>query len=247
MTTATLFVAVGLGAVHIFGDRIAAVLSDSHHRWLSVGGGTTVAFIFLYLLPELDYFRRILEEHPATGQIDRLLYLSMLGGVIVYYGLEHLGYRFRQPMLDDDSDGSKNGSTIGHDYVFWLHMGWYGLYNAIIGALLLYGEQETVHGLVLYGMAIAIHFSTVDASMRRHHRQVYHGTGRWVLAATVVAGWALGYLLPLTTVAIAGAMAFVAGGLLINAVKDELPSSRRARFIPFLGGVIIFGTLLVVV
>ncbi len=243
MTIATLLVAAGLGAVHIFGDRIASALSDSHDRWLSVGGGTTVAFIFLYLLPELDYFRRILEEHPATQQIDRLLYLSMLGGVIVYYGLEHLGYRVRRPMSDDDTDDS----PIGHDYVFWLHMGWYALYNVIIGALLLYGEQETVHGLVLYGVAIAIHFSTVDASMRRHHRHVYHTTGRWVLAMTVVAGWGLGFVLPLSTAAIAGAMAFVAGGLLINAVKDELPSSRRARFFPFVGGVLLFGTLLVAI
>ena len=243
MTTATLLIAVGLGMVHILGDRFASAMSDSHHRWLSVGGGFTVAFVVLYLLPELDYFRRLLEDHPATQQVDDVLYLAVLAGVLVYYGLEHLGYRVRR----HGSDGGDGDLGVGHDYVFWLHMGWYAVYNVIIGALLLYGEQETVHGLVLYGVAMAIHFSTVDASMRRHHRHVYHRTGRWILAAAVVTGWGLGKVAPVTTAMLAFVMAFVIGGLFINAVKDELPSSQRAKFFPFAAGVVLFTLLLVAI
>lgn len=242
MTVATLLIALVLAAVHVFGDRIADRLADSHHRWLSVGAGVTVAFIFLYLLPELDYFRRILEDHPATAVVDELLYLAALVGVTIYYGLEHLAHRVRSRHLDDPADDS----PFGHDYVFWMHMGWYAVYNVIIGALLMHGEQETIHGLALYAVAMAMHFATVDAALRRHHLHVYHTTGRWVLAAAMLAGWAAGSLIAVSPAAIALMVAFVAGGLLINAIKDELPRSERAHFLPFLGGVVGFSVILIV-
>ena len=242
MTLAALLVALVLSAVHVWGAQIASVLSDSHQWWLSVGAGVTVAFVFLYLLPELEYYRQLLAEHPAMGVGDQAMYLIALVGVTIYYGLEHLAQRARHHGSDDGGDTSR----FGHDYVFWLHMGWYAVYNIIIGLLLLYGEQETIQGLLLYGVAIAVHFATIDAAMRRHHRHVYRMTGRWILAVAVIAGWVLGAFVAVTTAMIALVMAFVAGGLLINAIKDELPSSERARFVPFLVGVVGFSTVLVV-
>lgn len=241
MLIATFVVAAALAVVHIAGVRLFGLSVDHRHRWLSVGAGTTVAFAFLYLIPELDYFRRILTEHPTFGVVDELLYLVVLAGVTIYYGLEHLAYRVRQHHREKLDE-----SRFGHDYVFWVHMGWYALYNVIIGALLLHGHQETVRGLVLYGVAMAIHFFTVDAAMRRHHRHVYKRTGRWILAAAVIAGWAIGAVVSIGPVVVASVTAFLIGGLLINAIKDELPPSRRAAFFPFLVGAGLSSAILIV-
>ena len=242
MIVATVAVAALLGMVHIFGGQIASTLADTHHRWLSLGAGITVAFVFIYLLPELHYFQEILAESTTLVVVEEMIYVVAVGGVTLYYGLEHLAHRVRQPYRDEGPDQS----FFGHDYVFWLHMGWYAIYNVIIGVLLSHGEQETVHGLSLYALAMAVHFFTIDAAMRRHHEHVYRQTGRWLLAAAVLVGWALGAAVPVGVVLIALAMGFLSGGLLINAIKDELPSSGRAQFLPFAGGVLIFSALVLI-
>ena len=239
MTIVALVVTVILAMVHIFGAHIASMMADTHHRWLSVGAGVTVAFVFLFLLPELAHFQQILAETTQGRWYEEVIYVTAIGGVTVYYGLEHLAYRVRKPHREEP----EQQTPFGHDYVFWLHMGWYAFYNVIVGTLLLYGDQESIEGLILYAVAMAVHFLTIDTAMRRHHEQVYRQTGRWILAAAVVIGWALGSVAPLGLGLIAAAMGFLSGGLLINAIKDELPSSGRAKFVPFIGGVLVFSIL----
>ncbi len=243
MVIATFAVAVVLGLVHVFGGRVASMMADTHHRWLSVGAGITVAFLFLYLLPELEQFHRHLRDHPVAGEVDEVIYIAAVVGVTLYYGLEHLAYRVRRRHREE----TERDDAFGHDWVFWLHMGWYAVYNVIIGTLLLHGEQATIRGLLLYAVAMAVHFLTIDTTMRRHHEHVYRQTGRWVLAAAVLAGWALGAAVPVGVELVALAVGFLSGGLLINAVKDELPSSGRAKFLPFVGGVLFFSALAVVI
>lgn len=244
MTVATFGVASVLAFVHVFGGRLAgAVEAESHSRGVSVGAGVTVAFVFLYLMPELDYFRRLLEAEFSAALVDEALYLAALVGVTIYYGLEHLAHEVRpDPAVQADEE-----SSFGHDYVFWTHVGWYAVYNVIIGAFLTHGEQETVQGLVIYGAAMGVHFLAVDATMRRHHRHVYRASGRWLLAAAVLVGWLVGAVVPVGAEVLAVVMAFLIGGLLINAIKDEVPPSEQARFGPFLAGVVGFSLLLVVV
>lgn len=242
MIVLTLLIALCLGLVHVFGGRLSALASSgTERRWLSVCGGITVAFVFLYLLPELEYFRSHVAEHPTLGAFDEFLYLTVLIGVALYYGLEHLAYRARSHYHEVHPEES----DPGHDYVFWLHMGWYAVYNIIIAVLLSHGEQETMRGLAVYGLVMAVHFVSVDAVMRRHHRHVYRKTGRWILAGAVVTGWGLGAFTSPSTTVVAIIIAFLAGGLLINAIKDELPSSEWAHFVSFLIGVAVFATIVI--
>lgn len=242
MTVLTLLIALCLGLVHVFGGRLSALASASaERRWLSVCGGITVAFVFLYLLPELEHFRSHIADHPTLGAFDEVLYLTVLAGVSLFYGLEHLAYEARSHYHDVHPEEAE----FGHDYVFWLHIGWFAIYNVIIAALLSHGEQQTVRGLAVYGVVMAVHFVGVDAVMRRHHRHVYRTTGRWILAGAVLAGWALGTFATLSTTVVAIILAFLAGGLLINSIKDELPSSEWAHFVSFLTGVILFAAILI--
>ncbi len=227
MTAIAFFIAIGLGLVHVFGAYLSFLGTEPRSRWLSAGAGATVAFLFMYLLPELSDFRELLAGHDTLGLIDELTHLLALAGVAVFYALEHFAFYAREASDDTESD-------VSHDYVFWIHIGWYALYNIIIGLLLLYGDQQTGQGLALYGVAMAIHFFIVDASMRHHHQHVYHATGRWILGAAVVAGWMIGALIPLSLEFIAASTAFLIGGMLITAVKDELPARRETRLAPFL-------------
>ena len=63
------------------------------------------------------------------------------------------------------------------------------------------------------------------------------GSGRWLLAAAVLAGFALGAITTVSDAAIAALTAFLGGGVILNVLKDEVPSERQSRFWAFaLGG-----------
>ena len=38
--------------------------------------------------------------------------------------------------------------------------------------------------------------------------------------------------------------AFIAGAIILNVLKEELPEERQSRFIPFILGVVLYGALL---
>lgn len=243
MIALTLAIAVLLGLVHIFGGQLPFLKVDPRSRSLSAAGGITVAFIFLYLLPELNEFRQVLVDRHELGAFDELIYLVALAGVALFYFLEHFAYQHRSSPADIDADEP----PFGHDYVFWVHMAWYALYNVIIGILLSYGRQEAMLGLVAYGVAMSVHFAVIDAAMRIHHRHVYSKTGRWILALAVILGWALGTAFDFPTTVVALFTGFLAGAMLINSVKDELPSGKQTRFGPFILGAAVCAAILLLI
>jgi zinc transporter ZupT len=241
MIAASFAIAVILSLVHILGGRFSFLEIDPRSRWLSAAGGVTIAFLLLHLIPELNSLGQELSGHDRLGSLEQMIYVVALVGVTIFYGLEHLAFVARPSTRESDLDSP----PFGHDYVFWVHMGWFALYNMIIGILLTHGQQEEGRGLVAYGIAMGFHFAVVDAAMRSHHRHVYRRTGRWLLAPAVIAGWAVGTFVPLSTVVVALITAFLAGAMLITSVKDEIPSAKQARFVPFASGAVIAAAVLV--
>ncbi|MGP9852605.1 hypothetical protein ACT3T7_14500 [Halomonas sp. 111] len=84
-----------------------------------------------------------------------------------------------------------------------------------------------------------------DHGLVRHHRDVYLSKGRWVLATAVVVGWLLGLTVDVSEPIVSLLYAFVAGGIVLNVLKEELPEDRHSRFWPFALGALISTVLLV--
>jgi len=59
--------------------------------------------------------------------------------------------------------------------------------------------------------------------LREHHKDAYTRLGRWLLAGAVVAGWLLSQLAELPESALVAVLAFLAGGVVLNVLKEELP------------------------
>jgi zinc transporter ZupT len=70
---------------------------------------------------------------------------------------------------------------------------------------------------------------------------------RWILAGAVLGGWALGVAVELPEEAIAVLFAFLAGGIVLNVLKEELPEERESRFLPFLLGSAGYAALLLAI
>ena len=128
--------------------------------------------------------------------------------------------------------------------VFWVHIASFAIYNALIGYLLMHREKPDIKNLLLYSFAMALHFVVNDFGLRENHKHLYDRIGRWILAFSVIVGWVIGSGTQIGEMAIAVLFAFLAGGIVLNVLKEELPEERESRFWAFALGAAIYSTLL---
>ena len=93
---------------------------------------------------------------------------------------------------------------------------------------------------------MALHFGVDEHGLREHHKGMYTRIGRWVLAGAVLLRWVIGFLTEIPEVAIAVLVAFLAGGVVLNVLKKELPEERESRFWAFALGATLYAALLLV-
>ena len=161
-------------------------------------------------------------------------------GLAVFYGLERGAIVSRR---------GHQGSTGPTDSTFFaVHLGAFAVYSALIGYLLV-AEAEQTNGwdLALFTGALAVHFIVNDQSLRAHHQHQYHDVGRWVLAAALIGGWAVGSVTTVSDGVVAALLALLGGAIVLNVLKEELPAERDSRFWAFALGAGIYSGLLLVV
>lgn len=229
-----------LAAVHLFASGLGGFRDRPRSIWLSIAGGVSVAYVFLHVLPELQSGQRALEEAigETLGFLHDHIYALALSSLVLYYGLDKLALSSRRRQR---SSGGADATSAG---VFWLHIGSFTLYNALIGYLLVHREESDAAGLVLFVVAMALHFFVTDHALREHHKQAYLHRGRYIVTAAIVLGWIVGSTTEISEAAVSTLFAFLAGGVILNVLKEELPEERESRFWAFLLGVLGYGLLL---
>jgi hypothetical protein len=157
------------------------------------------------LLPDLAEEQETIREAAGEGFsfLEYHVYLVALIGLAVFYGLEQSAKTSRRRSAGDE-DSTEAG-------VFWLHTATFTVYNALIGYLLLPVEEPGVWSLILFAFAMGVHFVVNDNGLRKNHKGAYDRIGRWVLAAGILVGWAVGLLFEVSEAAIAVLFGFLAG------------------------------------
>ncbi|WP_165383946.1 hypothetical protein [Natrinema altunense] len=229
--------AVALALVHLVAGRLGVSGRIPRSRWLSLAGGVSVAYVFVHLLPEVGAAAATLAERGTpTAFAEQYGYLIALLGFVTFYGLDRHAHRASAaPGRDDDRIGSG---------AFWLHISSFAAYNAIVGYLL---WDRELGSPALFTVAMGLHFLVTDDGLRAHHGTAYHRHGRWVLSAAVIAGFGSGYVLEDTELLIAVFVPFLSGGIILNVIKEELPSDRESRFWAFAVGAAGYAALLLLV
>jgi hypothetical protein len=236
-------IAAGFALVHLVGAQLRFLRVTPRSIWLSIAGGVSVAYVFVHLLPELaDQQRAVSLNMEGVGglaaSIESHVYLVALAGLAAFYGLEHLARRTAQGECEA---GREPRPPSG---VFWIHLVSFAFYNLVIGYLLVHREEPGLSGLAAYAVAMGLHFLVNDQSLREHHGRAYDGAGRWLLAAAPVAGWALGVATEISDLLLFALFAFLAGGVILNVLKEELPEDRESRFWAFAAGAGVYSVLL---
>lgn len=260
--TISLAAALLLALVHLGASRLHRLQEKPRRFWLSLGGGTAVAYVFLHLLPELKHHQNALEL--ASGDVlvwlDRHVYLLALLGLAVFYGLERMALRERPshprkrspartaaPKASNQGRAEQGSGEQTSASTFWLSMSGFAVYNALIGYLLVEEVRRGWGPLLLLCAAMALHFLVNDFALREHHQNRYRRTGRWVLAAAVLLGTAMGLMGGVPPLVVSLLVAFLAGGVVLNVLKEELPAANESRFGAFLLGMLGYAVVLMLI
>jgi zinc transporter ZupT len=232
--------ALAFSAIHLFIGRLQFLDVVPRSRWLSGAGGVAVAYVFLHILPELAAHRETLVAAFGVGSLaaEMRVYLVALGGLVTFYGLE------RAANVSRHRSRQQSGEDAVESRLYWIHIGAFALYNLIIGYLLVHREETGAWSLLTFSVAMALHFVTADFGLRQHHKGRYDHSGRWILTAAVILGWLLAVVTPVPELVLALLFAFLAGGVVLNVLKEELPDERESRFWPFLAGAGAYAALL---
>ncbi|MHA6279489.1 hypothetical protein ACXYMT_04845 [Salinimicrobium sp. CAU 1759] len=228
---------------HIFTNKLR-LTNIPRSKWLSVAGGISVAYIFLAAFPELNEIQHEVSESEIVGweRISEMeVFLLSLVGLTFFYGLENRSKKSWESERAPDEGGKKN---LG---IFWIHVSSFAVYNAIIGYLLLNREEESLQSFVLYAIAMAFHFIVTDHALEDHFSKSYQARGRWILVAAVFLGWLLSIFISIPEVFIGIIFSFLAGGVIMNVLKEELPKERESNLFAFCVGVVMYGSILILI
>ncbi|MGI2328794.1 hypothetical protein [Planococcus sp. YIM B11945] len=231
---------IGFILIHIFSKQMKFLKAVPRSRLLSVGGGISVAYVFLHLLPDLAKYQDEIHgalENESWSFLENHIYLIAMLGLAIFYGLEQMVKSSRRRNSKMESANTPTG-------VFWVHIGSFALYNALIGYLLIREDYEGEWGIVFFFVAMGVHFITNDKGLRATHQEDYDKYGRWLLAAAIFIGWLVGMFTEVNKLIVSIAVALLAGGIVLNVLKEELPEERESSFGAFCLGLAGYSILL---
>ncbi|MGD7045750.1 hypothetical protein [Jeotgalibacillus proteolyticus] len=237
----SLLFAIGFSLIHYSSKYLDFIRDKPQSRVLSFAGGIAVSYVFIHLLPELNHYQHQLEEtlqEDSLRFVENHIYLIAMIGLAAFYGLERI-VKTSKRMATDTGESSSG--------VFWIHISSFFIYNAVIGYLLIREEYQGAWEMFFYFIALSIHFITNDRALRSDHQHVYDRYGRLLLSFATLLGWGIGALFEVHEFIISILVAFLAGGIVLNVLKEELPEEKESSFAAFSLGLFSYSVLLLVI
>jgi hypothetical protein len=238
-----------LAALHLAAPRIRRLPFVPESATGSFAGGLAVAYVFLHLLPELvegketigAALHRVVQPTPL---LDLAIFLVALAGFVAFFGLERLA----------DRTGAGRSATPGpapspvQQRVYRLHLGSFVIYNALITYTMPLRVRTGLAFAILFAVAMGLHFVLTDRGLEERYHEQFGRRGRLLLAGALVVGWLLAAVAtPTSAVVVSLLTALLAGSILLNVFKEEIPSGRQASFPWFLTGLVVYAGLLTAV
>ncbi len=244
MILTSLLAILALCLTHIFVSKFK-LSGIPRSKWLSIAGGISVTYIFLHSFPELQEFQAEInheEIHSFPGIEELEIYLIALLGLTFFYGLENSTKKSRESRRKPNLGKPDKG--IG---MFWIHISSFAVYNFIIGYLLLSRSEDAIGEIAIYTIAMAFHLIVTDHSLEDHFRKQYKYKGRWILVSALFFGWLTSAFTTIPGVYLGMIFSFIAGGIIMNVLKEELPKERESNLAAFCLGVLFYSVLLILV
>lgn len=238
--------AIVFSAIFLIGSNTLLPGSLRHHkrRLLSFGAGVTIAYVFVHLLPELEAAREVLGRNEARMALPMpalRVYLGALLGFMFFYALEHLAARTRKSAGSVEAHGEEARPGLS------VHFGGFLVYIWLAGYLAVRSLEEGATPVVLYTVALGLHFLSLDFSLLQEYGPRYGRSARYAFALAPLAGWAVGIFVKFDPFFTAALLGFLSGGVILNAIASELPKEKDGRILSFLFGGAFYMVLLIII
>lgn len=217
-----------LASVHFFSPKMKSIDHLTHGKFLSIGGGIAVAYVFVDLLPKLSKSDEIIRNYLLGffPYFERHVYVLALCGFLFFFVV----------------DRSKR--FVWKNAAFWLSLASYALFNFFVGYAIAFKDDPSIQPLALFTFAMTLHYFTNDYSLIEEDALIFDSYGKWILIASLVFGWTIGNLYTMSDAAVALINAFIAGGVIMNVTRHELPAGKPNSSETFLLGAALYTALL---
>jgi hypothetical protein len=198
--------------------------------------------VFVYLLPKLAIFQADFGATlggPVYTYLRNHVYVVALVGFTFFFWTNWAEEFARQGL-----GGKPAGSRPG---VVTLKVVGLSAYCMQMGYLIADVQRPGLLPVTVGTGILIFHFLGLDNGFRRHYQELYDNVVRWVFAVAMLAGGLVGALTQVHLVTVGLWSAFVGGGIIIFAMREELPSEGDTRFLPFLAGVVVTTALILTV
>ncbi|MFW2390363.1 MAG: hypothetical protein ACN4G0_18655 [Polyangiales bacterium] len=209
-----LMVALVIGAMHVVSPRVFG-LRKRPERQAAFGGGLSVAYVFLHLIPSLD------ASHDLAG--PRIYFVALLG-FVVFYGLDAF---YRPP---------KHAHPTRYHAYLWTFFLYDGLLVFTLGLEL----PPTPILTLVFAISLALDVLDTDLELQQDYGARFVKSGRWVLLAGVACGYALSLVRRPHPLVVDIITAALAGFMIFHTSKGVFPISKDSKFAAFLAGVLVF-------
>jgi hypothetical protein len=211
-----------LAVVHFFNDEFQTHFEWCKNRLVSLGAGIAVAYIFLYMFPEL---------FKITNGETTVFILVLIGFTLFHVVEKHVyQHKSTKRILKELKEV--------HSIAFFI-------YHFLIGVTLFYfASGNFTNGLVFF-IPIFIHALVSNLSLSEIHEHIRESLPfRIFLALASLLGVLLASFVPISLFAFSLILAFVIGMLLYVVVRDSIPKKTDGVTIYFiLGAMIMLGLL----
>lgn len=220
-----------LSAVHVFSSYLRFLDGPPRSKFLSVAAGISVSFVILRLLPGVNEGQEAILERLSRNSfwatLEQHVYILVLLSFIFFYGAQKYALRSkeRRAKKEDDSRPAPK--------VYRVHITTYAFLNILIGYLLVEMLNNSYLALLFFFVAMLLKFIINDHALHKLHREYYDQKGRWLLSAAVALGWFLSIIFEYSQMNVGFTKAIIAGGALLNVLKEELPEAKESNFIAF--------------
>ncbi len=123
----------------------------------------------------------------------------------------------------------------------------FAAYTMLVGYLIGESHGRQYAMLALFSLAMALRFLAMSLGLRRELAEAYDRFERWLLAAAILAGWALAQFTEVPYWSLALCKALFAGMLIFFVIRSEIPSPKDGHFIPLLLGAVGYSALALVI
>ncbi|KAF3363348.1 Uncharacterized protein PHSC3_000102 [Chlamydiales bacterium STE3] len=211
--------------IHLFANQVKYLGWIWHGRFLSFSGGVSFTYVFVSLLPELAKGQAAIDQAGIFPYFEKHVYLIALLGFLFFYSTQSVSTK------DDYKE-------LG----FFTSMASYTVFNLLIGSAIADRANLDVQPLLLFTLAMGLHYFVNDHNLRETHKNMYEDFGRWLLTLALILGAVFGFWMPIQDTVVAILMAFAAGGVLFNVMRYELPNNDNVSY--FCLGSLLYATML---